>query len=121
MPYRFDFTRRYGRAFYRGDDKTISFYSSEDGAAKDLTGATFLAQVRANPGTPVLLTMTVALLDASAGTWRLTWAAADGATLLGAGETTPAVYWYDIQRTLGGVVTTLLYGQLEVLPDISRA
>lgn len=121
MPYRFDFSRRTGRAFYRGDDKTISFYSSEDGAAKDLTGATFLAQVRANPGTPVLLTMSVSLLSAAAGTWRLTWTPTDGSTLLGAGETTPAVYWYDIQRTLGGIVTTLIYGHLEVLPDISRA
>lgn len=121
MPYRLDFTRRFDRAFYRGDDKTISFASTEDGVAKDLTGATFLAQVRANPGTTVLLTMTVALLDASAGTWRLTWAAADGATLLGAGETTPAVYWYDIQRTLGGVVTTLVFGQIEICPDISRS
>ena len=121
MPYRFDFTRRYGRAFYRGDDKTISFESTEDGAAKNLTGATFLAQVRVQPNAPVLLTMSVSLLVAASGTWRIAWAAADGATLLGAGETQPAVYWYDIQRTLGGVVTTLLYGQLEVLPDISRA
>lgn len=121
MPYRLDFTRRYGRAFYRGDDKTISFESLRDGVAVDITSATFLGQVRAKPGSQVLATLTIAILDGAAGTWRWSWADTDGEALLGAGENEPFVGWYDIQRTLGGLVTTLVYGQIEVLPDISRA
>lgn len=121
MPYRLDFTRRYARAFYRGDHKTITLASTVDDAAKDITGATFLGQVRAAPGATVLLTLSLSIISAAGGTWRWDWGDSDGETLLGATQTEPFVGWYDIQRTLGGIVTTLLYGQLEVLADISRA
>jgi hypothetical protein len=121
MPYRFDFTARKDRAFYRGDHRTISFESTEDGAAKDISGATWLGQVRAYPGGPVLLTLTITTLDAAAGTWRLDWDDSDGETLLAATAVRSESFWYDIQRTLGGIKTTLLHGELEVSPDISRA
>lgn len=114
-------TRRFGRAFYRGDDKTITFASTVDSVALDITGATFLAQVRATPGGAVLLTLDVQISDAAGGEFALTFAPADGVALLGIGESQPFVGWYDIQRTLSSVVTTLVYGQIEILPDISRA
>lgn len=121
MPYRCDFTVRKDRAFYRGDHKTISFASTEDAAAKDITGATWLGQVRAYPGGPVLLTLTIATLDGAAGTWRWTWDDSDGETLLSATATDKQTFWYDIQRTLDSVKTTLINGELDVVPDISRA
>lgn len=87
----------------------------------DISSATFLGQVRAKPGSPVLATLSLAILSGPDGTWRWSWAGSDGEALIGAGEVNPFVGWYDIQRTLGGVVTTIVYGHLEVLPDISRA
>lgn len=119
MP-RFDFTAKVGRAFYRGDDRTIDFQCLEDGSPKDITGATWLGQVRAVPGGPVLLTLTIATVDAAQGIWRWSWASADGVELLGSDAVAAQTFRYDIQRTLGGVITTLIHGRLEVDPDISR-
>lgn len=117
---RFDFTVRTGRAFYRGDHRTIDGQCLRDGVPVDLTGATWLGQVRATPGGPVLRTLTIATVDAALGTWRWSWSAADGEALLSETATTPIQLRFDIQRTLGGVVTTLIGGLLEVAPDISR-
>jgi len=121
MPARFDFTAKLGRAFYRGDHRTIDFQCLEDGIAKDITGATWLGQVRAQPGGEVLLTLTIATVDAAQGTWRWSWDDSDGEELLGSDAVDVQAYRYDIQRTLGGVVTTLVKGRLEIDPDITRA
>jgi hypothetical protein len=122
MPARLDLTVRNGRAMYRGDHRTIDFQSFEDGVAKNISGATWLGQVRAEPGGTVLLTLTIATTDAATGRWRWTWTPTDSETLLAAGATEPQTYYYDIQRTLGGVTTTVIRRSLlEVDPDISRA
>ena len=121
MPPRFDFTTRVGRAFYRGDDRTIDFQCLEDGSPKDIAGAEWLGQVRSAPGGAVLLTLNIATVDASAGTWRWSWSAADGEELLGSDAIAAQSYRYDIQRTLGGVTTTMVKGTLDVDPDIARA
>lgn len=119
---RLDMTIRAGRAFYRGDHRTIDCQCLEDGEPKDITGATWLGQVRAEPGGPVLLTLTIDTIDAATGQWRWTWTPADSEALLSASATEPQTYYYDIQRTLSGVTTTLIKRSLlEIDPDIARA
>lgn len=102
--------------FIRDDHKDLSFCSKVGGVAKDITGATFAFEIYDRAGGTLVHTLPTTVLDGAAGTWRTSWAPADGAILLAATAMTSRILRYRIQRTLASVVTTLLAGDLEVLP-----
>lgn len=116
--YELDFTRAAGLeyAFPRDDDKVLSFCSKEDGSPKNITGATFVWELYDIAGGTLVRSLTVAVLDGAAGTWRMTWSPTDGAALIATGAPTSRILHYRCQRTLAGVKTTLLGGKFEVLP-----
>lgn len=116
--YELDFTRSRGLAyaFLRDDHKTLSFACKQDGVAKDITGATFAWELYDRAGGTLVRSLSVAVLDATAGTWRLQWTPTDGAALLASTAISSRILAYRCQRTLGGVTTTLLAGRFEVLP-----
>jgi len=116
--YAFHFTRAGGanRAFIRDDDKTLTFRSVVGGVAKDITGATFAFELYDRTGGVLLRTLSTSVLDGPAGTWRAQWTTADGAALLSETSLTSRILRYRIQRTLASVKTTLLAGELEILP-----
>lgn len=116
--YELDFTRAQGQnyAFLRDDDKVLSFICKVDGAAKPITGASFAWELYDAAGGDVVRSLTVAVLDGAAGTWRMTWTPMDGAALLPATAVSSRILYYRVQRTLAGVKNTLLAGKFEVLP-----
>lgn len=100
----------------RGDDFTLDIALTDDaGAAIDITGFTFAAQVRAEADSPYeLATWTVGDRDDAAGTFTLTLAAADTAVL-------PEVSVSDLQGTdAGGKKRTYLSINLVCLKDVTR-
>lgn len=68
-----------------------------DGAAVDLTGATFTAKLARKPGSAILATFTGSIISAAAGTFSLALDAATTAAL------TPGPAVYDVLITQGGV------------------
>lgn len=56
-------------------------FTDENGDPLDLTGKTFVSQVRARPGGPLLLDMTVTNTDLANGRITLSWAASDTDTV----------------------------------------
>lgn len=122
--YPLNFSRASGIAypFIRDDHKTLSFQCKQNGAPKNIAGATFAFEIYTRTGGTLLRTLPCSILDAAQGTWRAQWAPADGAVLLPETALSARVLRYRVQRTLGGVVTTLIAGEFEVLarpPDIS--
>lgn len=116
--YELNFTRASGPhyPFIRDDHQTRTFQSKRDGSPVDITGATFALEIYDRTGGTLLLTITPTIISAASGTWRVDWTPTHGATLLAASSLTSRICRYRIQRTLGGVTTTLLAGALEVLP-----
>jgi hypothetical protein len=83
----------------------------------DLTGFTFLAQIRATEdAATVMATIAVAITDAAAGTIRRTLTATEARKLV------PGTAFWDLQAThLDGTVRTYMFGRVRVKPDVSRA
>jgi hypothetical protein len=86
------------------------------GDPMDLTGYTFLAQVRATQeSTAVMATIDVALVDAPGGVIRRTLTAVQARLLV------PGNAFWDLQLTApDGAVRTYLAGKVKVKPDVSR-
>ena len=105
-----------GFAFVRDDDRTLGFTSKIGGVAIDITGATITCEIFAATGGSVVHTLPCNVVDGASGTWRLDWLPADGAVLLPATAINSKIYLYRIQRSLGGLIKTLLAGDIEVLP-----
>lgn len=115
-PSRQDFT------LTRGDTWSISFtFSAENGDPIDLTGSTWLSQIRPagaggriDSNQPIFATWTI---DSTA--------EADGIIVLtlDSSETEKAdievTYWYDIQQTKDGKVATPVQGKITVVPDVT--
>ena len=99
-----------------GDTETISVtITDETGAAVDIEGRAYAAQIRANASdTAVLATFTCAITDAAAGKLTATLSAASTAAL------TPGLAVWDLQETSGTTVTTLLAGQVTIVQDVTR-
>lgn len=124
LPGRYDLTGEdpaTGRGLYRGDTKSWSVeFFQDDGTTpitEDLsTGHTFLSEIRASPDASVVLaTITVAATGANA--LSLTLPAAQAAQLTGSSGS------WDLQvtRTSDGFVHTYLFGDVDILGDVSRA
>lgn len=101
----------------RGDSHLLTFKAQDSaGDAVDLSGRTYLLQVRQYPDTTtVAATYTVDTSSAASGTILFTLAAATTAAL------TPGPYRYDIQETNGSTVRTPVEGVWTLTADVSRA
>ena len=102
----------------RGDTYThlVTEYDS-DGALDDLTGSTFLVQLRETPeAASALATFTTEFIDAEEGEWQFSLSATETSALVA------GLYFYDVQRTWpDGTVHTRFQGEALVEDDISHA
>jgi len=89
----------------------------ETGALSNLTGSTFLVQLKVDPeDTTPVVTFTSTVLNAANGEWQFALTPAQTTAL------EPGVYYYDVQRTYSdGQVHTRFEGEAEVELDVSRA
>ena len=104
---------------YRGDTRvwTVAF-TTDDGDNLDLSGRTWVAQVRGDQDRGTLLaTITVDTTDAATGGLTLTLPSSESLGL----TTTDgrAVAYWDLQSDDSGVVTTWLAGKVKILGDVS--
>jgi len=101
---------------YRGDTRVWEDTFSVDGAPMDLTGYTFLAQIRANPDAEPMAVLDVQVLDAAAGKIRRTLTATEAAKLV------PGKAQWDFQITSAdGYTRTVMAGGVVITADVSRA
>ncbi len=100
----------------RGDTEVFNITLTDSaGAAIDLTGSTFLSQIRyERDSSTVAASFTCSITNAAAGQVALTLSSASSA-----GLTAGTAFW-DLQRTLAGVVTTLVAGKCTILADVTR-
>ena len=102
----------------RGDTYTHTVTEYDDtGALSNLTGNTFLIQIRSDSeSSAVIATFTVTLVNPVNGVWEFSLTSTQTAAIpLG-------LYFYDVQRTYSdGSVYTRFEGEVEVEADISRA
>lgn len=101
----------------QGDDVAETFtFKDDDGAAINLTGYTFAAQMRRTPSdTAVLATFSFTITSAAGGTVDMTLSKTVTAGLQ------PGVYPYDVQWTdAAGKVRTVLAGKVTVLAEVTR-
>lgn len=105
------FPERFNFKHYRGDRFSKSINFKLNGVAEDLTGATILAQVRADEdiASPKLFDFRLSRIDAQ-GSVEF-WLSPADTSSLDAGS-----YVYDIQIN----DTTRLYGKFELIGDVSR-
>lgn len=104
-------------ALYKGDTGKFRVTVTDDtGAPVNISTATWDSDIRVNAadaGTPVA-SFTVTPVGGDTSSVDVTLSA-----VLSAGLAV-ATYFYDLQMTLGGVVTTLIAGNLFVAQDVSR-
>lgn len=102
----------------RGDTYThlVTEYDV-DGNVDDLTGSSFLVQLRPDPDSATLTAQfTTAIVDAANGEWQFSLTSTQTAAL------TAGVYFYDVQRTYPDTtVHTRFQGDAVVENDISHA
>lgn len=110
----------YNITAYRGDTKewTLTF-TDDDDAPVDMSGKTWLAQIRATLDEPdsVIATFTVDTTSAATGVLGLTLPATQSALLVTVKG--KATYYWDLQATESGVVKTWLAGKVTVTGDVS--
>lgn len=109
----YDILANQGATFSR----VITWYANEAKTVKvDLTNYTAKAQVRSVPGGTLILEMSTAngriVLGGALGTITMTVPAANM-------NVTADLYQWDLELTNGSVVTRLLQGSFEVLPEIT--
>jgi hypothetical protein len=112
-------TRTPGRLDYtvtRGDSFADSFTFSQSGAALNLTGYTFLAQLRAERSSSSTLLATFTVGTGSVATGVV-------AVSLTSGQLTvdPGRYWWELQWTTGSTVRTVLSGEFVVEPEVAAS
>lgn len=100
----------------RGDtwELTVVLFDEND-APLDVSGSTFTASVKADlrASTTVAASFDVDDTDADTGTLVLTMTAADTGTL------PPGRWFWDLQGTVGSVVTTYVGGKVTVVGDVT--
>jgi hypothetical protein len=100
-----------------GDTETVTVTLQDSaGAAVNITGRTYQAQIRDTAAsTAVLATFTCSVTNGTAGIFACTLGTATTAAL------SPQTAVWDCQETTaGGVVSTLLAGQVWVVQDVTR-
>ncbi len=113
---------------YRGDDKAFNVnVKDSDGNSVNLTGWRFMTTMKRSPvaqshivdtsdeqATVSVDSPVLSGIDAEAGIYKLLLPNAQTVNL-GAG-----LYYIDIQRELDGLYTTVLYGRVRVIADVTR-
>lgn len=97
-----------------GDTRSITLTILDGDEPVDLTGRTFLAQLRVAAGDAAVLDSFAVEVDALEGVVLLTLTATQTAAL------TPGTVVWDVQETNGAVVTTLAGGTASIVRDVSR-
>jgi hypothetical protein len=97
----------------RGDTVALPIVINEAGAAADLTGRTFLAQIRRTKPGDVIVDIDVDDTDAATGELVLRIDSADTEPLSGG-------YVWDLEQTIGDNPRTILAGTWTFEPDVTR-
>jgi hypothetical protein len=100
----------------RGDTEVINVtVKNPDGTPVNLTGDTFASQIRyTRDSATIAASFSCVVSNAAGGVVTLTLSSASSATL-----TAGLAYW-DLQRTSGGIVSTIVAGKCTVLADVTR-
>ena len=101
----------------RGDTMTVNVTMTTNGTTPiDITGRTYASMVRANYEDPTAAASFICTItNAAAGQLQLVMSGASTALL------EPFNYYWDLQETASGVVSTVLAGAFVVLPDVTRS
>lgn len=110
-------------SLYRGDTRVwVVAFTADDGTDLDLSGRTWVAQIRSdlNRTDPEIATIDVDDTDSATGSLTLTLPADQAAALGPLDETTgKATLYWDLQSDDAGVVQTWLAGKVKVTGDVS--
>lgn len=101
----------------RGDTEVIvaTLTSDDNGTPINITGRTYRAQIRSTQdSTTIKASFTCTVPTGTDGKVTCTLSAADCATL------TAGRYYWDLEETASGVVSTILAGDVTVLADVTR-
>lgn len=99
---------------YKGD--TFAFRLSLDSGDSNynISSHTFLAQIKEKGKSTAVAEFDYTIENAAGGVVLLTLPASESANLIGGRK-----YEYDVQMTHSGVVSTILYGPVVVVSDVS--
>ena len=100
----------------RGDTETLVVTITTDGStAVDITGRTYLSQIRTQQdSTTIKASFTCTVTDGAAGEVTCVLSSTSSAAL------SAGLYFWDLQETASGVVSTILAGTVTVLADVTR-
>jgi hypothetical protein len=101
----------------RGDTETlvVTLTSDDAGTPINITGRTYKAQIRSSQDSRTIkASFTCVVSNGAAGQVTCTLSAADCATL------DSGLYFWDLEETASGVVTTILSGNVTVTADVTR-
>lgn len=100
----------------RGDTETLVVTIQDDaGAAINITGRTYRAQIRSSQdSTTIKASFTCTVTSGANGQVTCVLSATDSATL------SSGQYFWDLEETASGVVSTILSGNVTVLADVTR-
>ncbi len=100
----------------RGDTETLVVTITTDGStAVDITGRTYASQIRTQQdSTTIKASFTCTVTSGAAGQVTCVLSATSSAAL------SAGLYFWDLQETASGVVSTILAGTVTVLADVTR-
>lgn len=100
----------------RGDTETITVTITDTtGTPVNLTGDTFASQVRYNrDDTSIAASFTCTVTNPTGGVVTLVMSSVSSAAL------NDGIAYWDLQRTSGGIVSTIVSGKCTVLADVTR-
>ena len=106
---------RYDISIDQGSDFAITItFKDSTRTAVNLTGYTFLAQVRQSYGSILIVTFTTAIVSSVDGKVQISLTKALSSTLL------CKQYVYDLIGTVGGVTTRFMQGFVNVSPMVTQ-
>jgi hypothetical protein len=100
----------------RGDTETLVVTITTDGSTPvDITGRTYSSQIRTQQdSTTIKASFTCTVTNGAAGQVTCVLSATSSATL------SAGLYFWDLQETASGTVSTILAGNITVLADVTR-
>lgn len=100
----------------RGDTETLVVTITTDGStAVDITGRTYASQIRTQQdSTTIKAAFTCTVTNGAAGQVTCVLSSTSSAAL------SAGLYFWDLQETASGIVSTILSGNVTVLADVTR-
>lgn len=100
----------------RGDTETLVVTITTDGSTPvDITGRTYSSQIRTQQdSTTIKASFTCTVTNGAAGQVTCVLSATSSAAL------SAGLYFWDLQETASGTVSTILAGNITVLADVTR-